>query len=177
MKIVTIWCQAMILMVVSMALQAADWTGKAFPQFKLSNQYGEVVTNGTLQDHWVVYYFYPKDDTPGCSIEAENFAKNYEALKAMGLEVVGISLDDVESHKAFADKFGVKFHLLADVDKALSEQLDLVNTFPWPHTRRESFIVNPEGVIAKHYPEVSPKKHVAEIMDDFKHLAQAAKAK
>jgi peroxiredoxin Q/BCP len=172
MKIFKSLVQTLVIVLASTALQAADWTGKPFPEFQLSNQNGEVITNQNFANQWVIYYFYPKDDTPGCSIEAENFAKSEDALKAMGLNVVGISLDDVESHKAFAKKFGVKFNLLADVDKKLSEQLDLVNTFPWPHTRRETFIVNPEGIIVKHYPEVSPKKHVTQIMEDFKQLTQ-----
>ncbi len=170
MKLLSIMTKAILVLAFSTNLYAQDWTGKSFPKFELANQHGETINNDSFKGEWVVYYFYPKDDTPGCSIEAENFAKNHEALKAMGLNIVGISLDGVESHKSFADKFGVKFNLLADVDKKLSDQLDLVNSFPWPHTRRETFIVNPEGEIVKHYPEVSPKKHVTQIMADFKKL-------
>lgn len=170
MKVLSSVVKAVFLIAFTVNINAQEWEGKSFPPFELANQHGETISNSKFSGEWVVYYFYPKDDTPGCSIEAENFAKNHEALKAMGLNIVGISLDGVKSHKSFADKFGVKFDLLADVDKKLSEQLDLVNTFPWPHTRRETFIVNPDGVIVKHYPEVSPKKHVAQIMEDFKKL-------
>jgi len=150
----------------------SSWVGKAFPEFKVANQAGETITNSKYQGKWVAYYFYPKDNTPGCSIEAEQFAKKHAEFQKMGLEVVGISLDDVESHQEFANDFNVKFDLLADVDKSLSEKLDMVNILPWPHTRRETFLVNDAGVIVKHYATVNPRKHVAEIENDFKALSK-----
>ena len=154
------------------AASAESWVGKKFPTYEVKNQNGELVSNTKYAGKWVAYYFYPKDNTPGCSIEAENFAKNQEKLRELGLEVVGISLDDVESHAKFAQDFNLKFDLLADVDKKLSEQLDMVNILPWPHTRRETFIVNNDGIIVKHYDQVNPRKHVEQIIDDMKGLVQ-----
>ncbi len=156
-------------------VEAKNWTGALFPDYSVKNQLGELVTNEKYKGKWVAYYFYPKDDTPGCSIEAENFAKNYDKLKSMGIEVVGISLDDVESHASFAKTYNVKFDLLADVDKSLSKQLDMVNILPWPHTRRETFIVDDKGNIVKHYEDVNPREHVSQIMSDFKSLKETLK--
>ncbi|NVJ60067.1 MAG: peroxiredoxin [Gammaproteobacteria bacterium] len=159
--------------VLALGAQAeTEWVGKPFPNYDVKNQNGDVITNEKYKDKWVAYYFYPKDNTPGCSIEAENFAKNQEKLEEVGLEVVGISLDDVESHAEFAKDFNLKFDLLADTEKELSEKLDMVNILPWPHTRRETFIVNGEGVIVKHYAQVNPRKHVSEIIEDMKVLAK-----
>lgn len=150
-----------------------DWTGSLFPAFELKNQKGETISSDKYKGKWVAYYFYPKDNTPGCSIEAENFAKNHDKLKAMGLEVVGISLDGVESHANFAKTYNVKFDLLADVDKTLSNKLEMVNFLPWPHTRRETFIVDANGNIVKHYQKVSPQEHVTQIIEDFKSLKKS----
>ncbi|NVJ51618.1 MAG: peroxiredoxin [Gammaproteobacteria bacterium] len=156
----------------TVAADTSSWEGKTFPDYQLANQTGAVIDNSKFNGRWVLYYFYPKDNTPGCSIEADNFAKRHEQFVADGLEIVGISLDDVESHAKFAKDFNVKFDLLADVDKALSEKLDMVNILPWPHTRRESFLVNAEGIIVKHYPTVNPREHVEQVAKDFAALSQ-----
>ncbi|PWK49321.1 peroxiredoxin [Pleionea mediterranea] len=156
-------------------VEAKDWTGALFPEFELKNQAGEVISDNKYEGKWVAYYFYPKDNTPGCSIEAENFAKNHKKFQELGLEIVGISLDDVESHKSFAKTYNVEFDLLADVDKSLSKKLDMVNYLPWPHTRRETFIVDGSGNIVKHYQEVNPKSHVEQIFADLKTLKKQLK--
>ncbi|MEE4244792.1 MAG: peroxiredoxin [Kangiellaceae bacterium] len=165
----------LVSMVMSISVSAKDWTGSLFPTFELKNQNNEVITNKNFSDKWVVYYFYPKDNTPGCSIEAENFATRYPELLKMGLDVVGISLDDVDSHKSFAGTYKVKFNLLADVDKQLSKQMDIVNYLPWPYTRRETFIVDDKGNIVKHYKDVDPSTHVEQIVIDFKALKATLK--
>lgn len=149
---------------------AKNWAGSLFPDYKLQNQRGEWVTNASFKDSWVAYYFYPKNHTPGCSVEAAKFAENYNTLREMGVEVVGISLDDIESHQEFAKDYKVEFTLLSDAEKDLSGKLELVRYLPLPHTRRETLIVDSEGNIIKHYEDVDPNTHVEQIMKDVKVL-------
>ncbi|MCO7223691.1 peroxiredoxin [Pleionea sp. CnH1-48] len=148
-------------------VHAKDLTGSLFPTYKLQNQNGDWVSNKNYEGHWVAYYFYPKDHTPGCSKETTNFAQQYEQMKKQGLEVVGVSLDSVESHLSFAKDYKVKFSLLADVDKALSSKLDMVRYLPWPHTRRETLLVDDKGNIVKHYESVDPDTHTQTLFDDY----------
>lgn len=175
MKLIALRLISLLLMCSTLNVMAESRLGQVFPSFKLQNQAGDWIDNSKYQNSWVIYYFYPKDNTPGCSIEADNFAKNYQKFTEQGISIVGVSLDDVESHAEFAKDYSLPFDLLADVDRKLSNSLDMVNSFPWPHTRRETFIVNKDGIIVKHYDDVSPKEHVNQILKDFVSLLATAK--
>ena len=116
-------------------------------------------------------YFYPKADTPGCTTEACNFRDNIFAFREMGAEIVGVSLDDVEDQKAFAEKYSLPFTLLADTDGETAEAYGVLRNFGvMKLASRQSFLIDPEGRIAKHYEKVDPDTHSAEAIADLKAL-------
>jgi len=145
--------------------------GEPAPAFHLQDQNGDWHALKDYRGHWLAIYFYPKDDTPGCTTEACNFRDNVYTFRRIGAEIVGISLDDVDSHKDFANKYKLPFTLLADHDgdtvNAYGVMRDLLITRV---ARRETFLINPDGVIAKHYSEVDPESHTDEVISDLKVL-------
>lgn len=148
--------------------------GSAAPDFRLQDQNGEWHALSDYRGKWLAVYFYPKDDTPGCTTEACNFRDNIYAFKAIGAEVVGISVDDVDSHKEFATKYKLPFTLLADTEGEVSEQYGVLRD--WKQTQiadRQSFLVDPEGVIVKHYAEVDPDTHTQEVLADIEQFRAA----
>ena len=148
------------------------WQGVPFPQFELADQNKDIKSNKDFSDKWVVYYFYPKDRTPGCTTEAKNFAKKNTLFDSLNTKIVGISYDDSDSHKDFAEIYDVKFTLLADVDHKLTKALDVDSLFPWPHPSRQTFLVNEKGNIVKHYDKVDPDTHSSQLLKDIKLLQQ-----
>jgi peroxiredoxin Q/BCP len=142
--------------------------GGAAPGFNLQDQ------NDDLKDYqgsWLAIYFYPKDDTPGCTTEACNFRDNIYAFKAIGASVVGISVDDVESHKEFSEKYKLPFIILADVDGVTAEKYGVLRDWKLVQiASRQSFLVNPQGEIAKHYEDVDPDTHTQEVLADLESL-------
>lgn len=147
--------------------QSNRWEGQSFASFELADQNGDIKTNEDFEGKWKVVYFYPKDRTPGCTVEAQNFVDDYALYQANNIEIIGVSYDDTESHKDFADTYEMKFTLLADVDKKLSKAMDVDRILPWPHPSRQTFVVNPEGVIVKHYEDVTPDSHSKELLAAF----------
>src|SRR6266850_5856777 len=99
--------------------------GQPFPQFALQNQDGKTVKLSDFAGKWLVVYFYPKDDTPGCTIQGKSFTATKDEFDAAGISVVGVSQDDVESHKNFCNKFDFKVDLLADTDGKLMKELGI----------------------------------------------------
>jgi peroxiredoxin Q/BCP len=148
--------------------------GSTAPEFKLQDQNGDWHSLEDYRGKWLAVYFYPKDDTPGCTTEACNFRDNIYAFKAIGAHVVGISVDDVASHKKFADKYKLPFTLLADeggdTARAFGVLRDLKVT---KIARRESFIIGPDGTVVKHYQDVDPDTHTQEVLGDLEALMQA----
>ena len=145
--------------------------GDPAPGFRLQDQSGEWHDLEDYQGTWLAVYFYPKDDTPGCTTEACNFRDNIYAFKAIGAEVVGISIDDVDSHKKFSDKYKLPFVILADEEGTTAEAYGVLRD--WKLIKiasRQSFLVNPAGVVAKHYDEVDPDTHTDEVLEDLKVL-------
>ncbi len=149
---------------------------KKAPEFELLDQDGKMVKLSDYKGKWVVLYFYPKDDTPGCTTEACNFRDERESIAELGnAEVIGISKDSVKSHKKFSEKHNLNFTLLSD------ESMDTLKSYEaWGERSmygkiymgiiRSTYIIDPEGNIAKHYPKVNPKKHAVEIINDLKDL-------
>ncbi len=114
-------------------------------------------------------YFYPKDDTPGCTTQACSFRDNVFAFNKEGAVILGISVDDVESHKKFAEKHGLPFALLADADKAVAKQYGVLKNYGVAEfARRDTFIIDPEGRVAKHYESVDPDGHSKVVLEDIK---------
>jgi len=161
---------ALTLLAVSAVLQAGDApaVGSAAPAFRLQDQNGEWHELEDYRGGWLAVYFYPKDDTPGCTTEACNFRDNIYAFKAIGASVVGISIDDVESHQEFSAKYKLPFVILADETGATAQAYGVLRD--WKVTKiaaRESFLVNPDGFIVKHYEEVDPENHTQEVLADL----------
>ena len=119
-------------------------------------------------------YFYPKDDTPGCTKEACAFRDNIFAYDELGAIVLGVSLDDVSSHEAFAEKYSLPFPILADTDKSTAKAYGVYTKIvAFEIAKRETFLINPEGIIVKHYPKVSPAQHSTEVLNDLQELITA----
>ena len=149
----------------------APTVGQAAPGFKLQDQNGDWHDLEDYRGSWLAVYFYPKDDTPGCTTEACNFRDNIYAFKGIGAEVVGISVDDVESHKDFSDKYKLPFVILADEEGTTAEAYGVLRDWKLIQiASRQSFIVGPDGVLAKHYEEVDPDTHTEEVLADLKAL-------
>ena len=146
-------------------------TGDAAPEFELSDQNGQLHSLEDYRDQWVVLYFYPKDETPGCTTEACEFRDNIFAYKDLNAQILGVSLDDAESHKAFAENHGLPFPLLADVDGVASTAYGVkTRMFGMTVAKRQTFIIGPDGTIAKHYEKVSPAEHSDEVLAELRAL-------
>ena len=167
----------MIMIASSTSLQAdqAPEVGKAAPGFNLQDQNGEWHDLQDYQGSWLAIYFYPKDDTPGCTTEACNFRDNIYAFKAIGASVVGISVDDVESHQEFSTKYKLPFTILADEDGETARAYGVLRD--WKLIKiasRQSFLVDPDGVIVKHYEDVDPDTHTQQVLADLEALMAEA---
>lgn len=148
--------------------------GDQAPDFTLQADDGSEVTLSDLRGRKVVLYFYPKDDTPGCTTEACNFRDDIYKIKALGAEIVGISLDSAESHAHFAEKHGLPFPLLSDAEGVVAEKYGcLTEKAGFRYAQRHTFILDPQGRIAKVYRDVDPKSHSGEVISDLKALSGA----
>lgn len=155
------------------ATAETGWVGALAPDFKLQDQNEEWRSLGDYKGQWLVLYFYPKDDTPGCTTEAKNFRDGYQDIKALNADVVGVSLDDVESHKSFAEIHGLPFSILADVNKEAATAYDVLGGFgPVEYAKRQTFIIDPSGNIVYHYDDVDPDTHMKDVVVRLKELQQ-----
>ncbi len=150
--------------------------GAPFPAFALPNQDGKTVSLQDFAGKWLVLYIYPKDDTPGCTIQGNSFTASKADFDALNTEVVGVSQDDVDSHKNFCNKFGFTIDLLADPDKTLLDATGVGQTERsgisfW---NRSSFVIDPQGIIRKVYTKVVAKDHEQALLQDIKELQAAA---
>ena len=144
--------------------------GQRFPDFSLQNQDGQTVTPGDFANKWLVVYVYPKDDTPGCTIQGKSFTATKQEFDDANIAVVGVSEDDVESHKSFCNKFAFTIDLLADPNHELLQaagvgQSDYKGTMYW---NRTSFVIDPSGNLRKVYEKVNPEGHERVLLDDIK---------
>jgi len=168
-------CLFALLALVGCSTTTADslTVGQDAPPFALKDQNGKTHRLSDYAGHWLVVYFYPKDDTPGCTKEACHFRDDIEQLHALGVSIVGISLDSTESHGRFAAKFHLPFPLLADDGGAVARDYASYWSFLFIHVaRRHTFIIDPAGRIAKIYRDVDPDTHSTEIIADIKTLQQ-----
>jgi peroxiredoxin Q/BCP len=150
--------------------------GTPFPNFSLANQDGEVVRLNDYTGKWLVVYVYPKDDTPGCTIQGKSFTATKADFDAAGIAVVGVSQDDVASHKNFCNKFSFSIDLLADTSAELLkaagvEQSEYKGTMYW---NRTTFVIDPKGIVRKVYTNVKPEGHEAVLLQDIKALQAAS---
>ncbi|MBU6388387.1 thioredoxin-dependent thiol peroxidase [Patescibacteria group bacterium] len=147
------------------------------PHFALPDQDGQERSLADYAGKWVLLYFYPKDDTPGCTIEACTIRDQFKDFENVGAVVLGVSTDSVQSHKKFADTYKLPFTLLADEYKEVvgrygvfGEKKFMGKTYMG--TSRTSFLIDPSGNIAKVYEKVKPELHAAEVMADVKTFTQ-----
>jgi peroxiredoxin Q/BCP len=150
--------------------------GKAFPEFALPNQDGKTVKLEDFAGKWLVLYVYPKDDTPGCTIQGKSFTASKQEFEDINAEVVGLSEDDVDSHKGFCTKFSFTIDLLSDPKHRL---LNAIGIGQWDYNglklwNRTSFIIDPQGVIRKVYEQVKPDGHERVLLEDIKQLQTQA---
>src|SRR6202167_4677563 len=145
--------------------------GSAAPDFTLPSQEGTPVSLKDYRGKWVVLYFYPKDFTSGCTIEAHNFQRDQPQYQAKNAVVLGVSVDTADSHKQFCAKEGLNFKLLADTDYKVSSTYDSLMTYKdMTLAARHTFIINPEGNIVKAFTEVNPNQHSAEVLSALAEL-------
>jgi peroxiredoxin Q/BCP len=160
-----------LFIVVTAARAEVPAIGSTAPEFSLPDQNGAARRLAEWRGKWVVLYFYPRDDTPGCTTEACSFRDDISQLTALGAQVVGVSVDDTVSHKAFAEKHQLPFPLLADATAAVARQYGALSDWLVVKVaKRYSFIVDPAGRIAKVYLSVDPARHSQEIVADLKAL-------
>ncbi len=150
---------------------AMPQAGMQAPGFTLPDQAGDKISLKQFRGKWVVLYFYLKDLTPGCSIEAHNFQRDLDKYKAENAVILGISVDSAASHKIFAEKDGLHFDLLADTTHAVSEEYGSLMTF-MGHvmSERNTFLIDPKGVIRKVYVKVNPITHSGNVLADLAKL-------
>ena len=145
--------------------------GVTAPDFTLIDQNNKSQTLSKMRGQWVVMYFYPKDETPGCTTEACNFRDNILSIRVKKAIVWGISVDTSKSHAGFSEHYKLPFTLLADIGGRVAKQYgSLLNMVIFKIAKRHSFIINPEGKIVKIYRNVNPKTHVGQILKDLETL-------
>jgi peroxiredoxin Q/BCP len=144
--------------------------GDQAPALKLASNEGSV----SLSDYkgkWVVLYFYPKDFTSGCTLEAHNFQRDLSKFEQAGAVILGVSVDSADSHKSFCAKEGLNFKLLADTDGKVSDSYGSIKDYDGKKmSARNTFIINPEGKIAKVYTGVKPVEHSEQVLNDLAEL-------
>jgi len=149
----------------------APQAGVAAPSFTLPSQDGKSVSLSGYRGKWVVLYFYPKDFTKGCSLEAHNFQEDIAKYRARDAVVIGVSVDSVDSHKRFCTKQGLDFKLLSDTKHVVSETYgSIMKHGDETLSARNTFLIDPKGVIRKTYAGVSPAGHSSEVLADLARL-------
>jgi peroxiredoxin Q/BCP len=163
---------ALLMLLMRMALAAElPKVGQAAPDFSLPDQDGKLNQLKDFSGQWLVLYFYPKDDTPGCTQEACSFRDDLHQLTALGAAVVGVSLDDSSSHAAFAKKHHLPFPLLADKSSEVAARYGVLLNFGlFKMAKRYTFLINPQGKIGKVYDKVETSRHSQEIIADLNYF-------
>ncbi len=143
--------------------------GMQAPNFKTVDQNGELVTLEQFRGKKVILYFYPKDDTPGCTKEACAFRDNFEKFKKINVEVLGVSVDDEKKHKKFAEKYNLPFRLLADTEKKIVQDYGVwgeksLYGKKYMGTNRVTYLIDENGKIEKVFPKVKPETHAEELL-------------
>ena len=184
MKMLAIITALILLFITLVALRAsrtgekAPSPGTPAPDFTLNTQEGKPLSLRDLRGKWVVLYFYPKDFTSGCTIEARNFQRDLARYEQKNAVILGVSVQDETSHQKFCAKEGLSFKLLADTNDEVSSSYDsLVNLGVAKLSARHTFLIDPGGIVRKTYLNVNAAKHSAEVLADLTGLQQAISAK
>ncbi len=170
-RFISIVMAAALLLIGTSSLAEQVRTGEPAPDFELKDQSGTLHSIEDYRGRWVALYFYPKDDTPGCTTEACEFRDNIFAFKNANCQILGVSLDDAESHKEFSEKYGLPFPLLADTEGTTAEAYGVKTKFlGMTIAKRQTFLIDPQGNVAKHYEKVDPATHSQQILADLEAL-------
>src|ERR1700720_1335662 len=162
----------------SSAASSAPSVGAAAPDFTLNSQENKPVSLHDFKGKWVVLYFYPKDFTSGCTIEAHNFQRDLPQYEQKNAVIVGVSVQDADSHQKFCTKEGLSFKLLADTKQEVSTEYDSVMTYnDAKFSARHTFLIDPQGKVQKVWLEVKPDKHSEEVLAALSQLQGAAVSK
>ena len=168
---IAIFAAVIAVLVAAMVVRArhigakAPSSGMPAPDFTLNSQDGKPLRLQDLRGKWVVLYFYPKDFTSGCTVEAHNFQRDQAQYEAKNAAIVGVSMQDPDSHQKFCTKEGLTFKLLADTDSQVSGAYDSVmNMGVAKLSARHTFLIDPNGVVQKVWLEVKPEKHSEEVL-------------
>src|SRR6266436_5960664 len=180
MKLIAIFAAVIAVLVAAMVVRArhigakAPSSGMPAPDFTLNSQDGKPLSLREFRGKWVVLYFYPKDFTSGCTIEARNFQRDLSKYEQAGAVVLGVSVDTAQSHKDFCAKEGLNFKLLADPEAKVSTEYGSVMDYKGSKlAARNTFIINPKGEIAKVYTGVKPADHSEQVLKDLAELKKS----
>ena len=169
--IVVVLATALAFVTVHAADQTVPAAGQVAPTFTLPSQDGSQIALDSFRGKWVVLYFYPKDMTQGCTIEAHNFQRDLSKYEAMNAVIVGVSVDTPDSHKQFCTKEGLTFRLLADPEhKVVDEYGSLGHFGTMTIAQRNTFLIDPEGKIVKVWTKVDPQHHSDEVLAQLAEL-------
>ena len=144
--------------------------GDPAPDFTAVNHHGDLVRSTELRGRPVLLWFYPKADTPGCTIEGKGFCDSFEDLQKQELTVLGVSFDTEEENRAFAEKFDFPFDLLCDTERELGMAYGACDDPEEGYAKRISYLIDKNGLIAKVYANVQPAEHPAEVLKDLTEL-------
>jgi len=171
-------CISVFLMIALTRLAWADEVpaaGSMAPAFALSDQSGREVSLDSLRGKWLVLYFYPRNDTPGCTEEACSFRDDMAQITRLGAQIVGVSIDSAASNAEFAEKYHLPFPLLADKGGAVAKSYGAYADWKLVRfARRYTFLIDTQGKIVKTYLKVDTSKHSAEIIADLKQLSSSS---
>jgi len=180
MKIMGILIAVFVLAVIAIVIRVkrtgekAPGSGTAAPDFTLNSQEHRPVSLHDFRGKWVVLYFYPKDFTSGCTREAHNFQRDLSEYERKNAVILGVSVQDENTHQQFCAKEGLSFKLLADKNYTVSSAYDsLVNLGIAKLSARHTFLIDPQGVVRKSYVSVNADKHSAEVLSDLSQLQEA----
>jgi len=181
MKMIAIFAAVVAVLVAAMVVRArhigakAPSSGMPAPEFTLNSQGGKPLSLRELRGKWVVLYFYPKDFTTGCTVEAHNFQRDLAQFEQKNAVILGVSGQDENSHQKFCAKEGLHFKLLADTNYQVSSAYDsLLNLGVGKLSARHTFLIDPDGVVRKNYLNVNAAKHSAEVLNDLAQLQPLA---
>lgn len=156
--------------------------GKKAPEFQGTTDSGEKIHLKDFRGKWVVLYFYPRDNTPGCTAEAIDFRNAIEQFQQLDAVVIGVSPDPVERHQKFKAKYQLPFYLISDADRAIAEKYGVWKQKKlygkvFPGIERSTFIIDPNGTVVAEYRKVKVKGHVADVLNTLQRLQEAEKNK
>jgi peroxiredoxin Q/BCP len=174
-RLVAILSGVLAALLAASPLRASPPVGAAAPGFALPDQAGETRRLEDFGGKWLVLYFYPKDNTPGCTTQACDFRDNIFAFRKLDAEIVGVSLDGVDSHREFAAEHNLPFMLLADDEGVVARDYGVLRSFGVVElASRQTFLISPEGVIARHYDKVDLDTHSADVLKDIELLREGS---